>query len=145
MADFEDLINDLKKIEQNNKKAIRETNKKILADALNKVVDKTPVDTGALQQDWNFQIEGDRGLLFNDMEYAPDVEYGHRVGKGKGKSGGKKNNKKSTKKRASRRDGKRRGSVVDGVYMLRDTVNEIKNDMDKYQSFYLTQLGIKDD
>lgn len=90
MADIDDLIRDLRKIQENSKKAAKMTNMKILSDAKDIVVDKTPVDTGALKGDWNIEVDVLRGLLFNDMEYATNVEFGHRV---RGGGGGKKRRK----------------------------------------------------
>lgn len=137
MQDIDDFINDLMKIEKNNKKAIKMTNKKILSDGLNIVVDKTPVDTGTLRGDWNFEVDGNKGVLFNDLEYAPHVEYGHRL---RGKDG----KKRRVKKGYIRKDGKKKGSMVEGVYMLRDTMNELDSKLDKYQKYYIKRLGLED-
>lgn len=145
MADFDDLIRDLKKIEKNCKKAALETNKKIISDALDIVKDKTPVDTSALKNTWDWSVDEDRGLLFNDMDYAPDVEFGHRVSRKGG--GGKKRRKGNKDKviRRGRKDGKATGSPVEGVYMLRDTMNAIKSNMDYYSSYYIKELGLEND
>ena len=148
MADIDDLIRDLKKIQENCEEAAKKTNMKIISDAKDMVVDKTPVDTGALQGDWNIEVDSKRGLLFNDMEYAPHVEYGHRVRcGGKGGGGGKKRRKGNKDKvvRSGRKDGKATGSPVEGVYMLRDTMNEIKSNMDYYSKYYIARLGLEDD
>lgn len=145
MADIDDMIADLMAISENYPKAVQETNKKILSDALDKVKDKTPVDTGALKGDWDWDILDDTsGLLHNNMEYADDVEFGHSVrGKGKKKSGGKKNEKKSEKERKSRQDGKQKGSKVDGVHMLRDTKDELAANMDEYGKIFIEELGLE--
>lgn len=145
MADVNDLIRDLKKIQKNSQNAAKKTNMKIIADAKDMVVDKTPVDTGALQGDWNIEVDDLIGLLFNDMDYAPDVEFGHRVSRKGG--GGKKRRKGNKDKviRRGRKDGKATGSPVEGVYMLRDTMNAIKSNMDYYSSYYIKELGLEDD
>lgn len=145
MADVNDLIRDLKKIQKNSQNAAKKTNMKIIADAKDMVVDKTPVDTGALQGDWNIEVDDLIGLLFNDMDYAPDVEFGHRVSRKGG--GGKKRRKGNKDKvvRQGRKDGKATGSPVEGVYMLRDTMNAIKSNMDYYSSYYIKELGLEDD
>lgn len=145
MADVNDLIRDLKKIQKNSQNAAKKTNMKIIADAKDMVVDKTPVDTGALQGDWNIEVDDLIGLLFNDMDYAPDVEFGHRVSR---KGGGSKKRRKGNKDkvvRRGRKDGKATGSPVEGVYMLRDTMNAIKSNMDYYSSYYIKELGLEDD
>lgn len=146
MADINDLIRDLKKIQENSQNAAKKTNMKIISDAKDMVVDKTPVDTGALQGDWNIEVDDLRGLLFNDMEYAPSVEFGHRV-KSRGGEGGKKRRKGNKDKvvRRGRKDGKATGSPVEGVYMLRDTMNAIKNNIDYYSKYYIARLGLEDD
>ena len=145
MADVNDLIRDLKKIQKNSQNAAKKTNMKIIADAKDMVVDKTPVDTGALQGDWNIEVDDLIGLLFNDMDYAPDVEFGHRVSRKGG--GGKKRRKGNKDKvvRRGRKDGKATGSPVEGVYMLRDTMNAIKSNMDYYSDYYIKELGLKND
>lgn len=145
MADVNDLIRDLKKIQKNSQNAAKKTNMKIIADAKDMVVDKTPVDTGALQGDWNIEVDDLIGLLFNDMDYAPDVEFGHRVSRKGG--GGKKRRKGNKDKvvRRGRKDGKATGSPVEGVYMLRDTMNAIKSNMDYYSSYYIKELGLEND
>ena len=145
MADVNDLIRDLKKIQKNSQNAAKKTNMKIIADAKDMVVDKTPVDTGALQGDWNIEVDDLIGLLFNDMDYAPDVEFGHRVSRKGG--GGKKRRKGNKDKvvRSGRKDGKATGSPVEGVYMLRDTMNAIKSNMDYYSRYYIARLGLEDD
>lgn len=144
MADIDDLIRDLRKIQENSEKAAKMTNMKILSDAKDIVTDKTPVDTGALKGDWNIEVDVLRGLLFNDIEYAANVEFGHRV---RGGGGGKKRRKGNKDKvvRRGRKDGKAKGSPVEGVYMLRDTMNAIKSNMDYYSSHYIKELGLEND
>ncbi|EEA84828.1 HK97 gp10 family phage protein [Peptacetobacter hiranonis] len=147
MADIDDLIRDLNKIQENSEKAMKNTIMKILSDANEIVVDKTPVgDTGDLHKDWNIEVDGKKGMLFNDMEYAPHVEFGHRVRGGGG--GGKKRRKGNKKKKVrekGRKDGKAKGSPVEGVYMLRDTMNQIKSNMDYYGEYYIKELGLEND
>lgn len=146
MADIDDLIRDLNKIQENSEKAMKNTIMKILSDANEIVVDKTPVDTRDLQGGWNIEIDGKKGLLFNDTEHAPHVEFGHRVRGGGG--GGKKRRKGNKKKKVrekGRKDGKAKGSPVEGVYMLRDTMNQIKSNMDYYSDYYIAQLGLEND
>lgn len=144
MADINDLIRDLRKIQENSEKAAKATNMKILSDASDIVVDKTPVDTGTLQSAWDIEVDGKKGMLFNDIEYAPYVEFGHRVNGGRGSEKRRKGNRKKVV-RHDRKDGKAKGSPVEGVYMLRDTMNTIKSNMDYYSNYYIKELGLKDD
>lgn len=143
MADINDLIRDLRKIQENSEKAAKATNMKILSDASDIVVAKTPVDTGTLRSAWDIEVDGKKGMLFNDIEYAPHIEYGHRVKGGSGNKSRRKGNKKKVKR--GRKDGKAKGSPVEGVYMLRDTMNTIKSNMDYYSNYYIKELGLKDD
>lgn len=47
---------------------------------------RTPVDTGALKNLWQRKNVGKyRQLIFNATSYSKDVEYGHRIGKGRKK------------------------------------------------------------
>lgn len=113
MADIDDLIRDLNKIQENSEKAMKNTIMKILSDANEIVVDKTPVgDTGDLHKDWNIEVDGKKGMLFNDMEYAPHVEFGHRVRGGGG--GGKKRRKGNKKKKLEKRKKGRKSERVAG-------------------------------
>lgn len=46
----------------------------------------TPVDTGSLKGGWQRENAGSfKQVIYNDVEYARHVEYGHRVGKSKTK------------------------------------------------------------
>lgn len=50
------------------------------------VKENTPVDTGALKNLWQRKNVGKyRQLIFNATSYSKDVEYGHRIGKGRKK------------------------------------------------------------
>lgn len=71
---------------------------------LGKVKLKTPVDTGVLRNSWRIK-EGDKLVsVFNNVEYAQYVEYGHRVGKS--------------------------SKVIDGRYMLTKSVDEIARELE---------------
>lgn len=48
------------------------------------VKQKTPVETGSLRREWNIEIVQKQGemyytIVFNPLEYAPYIEYGHRT------------------------------------------------------------------
>ena len=67
-----------------------------------RVKNKTPVDTGRLRNSWTSTVSGATAEIFTPVEYAPYVEFGHRV----------------------KIHGKFTGNVVPGRYMLRDGVQE---------------------
>ena len=63
---------------------------------------KTPVDTGRLRNSWTSTVSGNTAEIFTPVEYAPYVEFGHRV----------------------KIHGRLTGNVVQGRFMLRDGVQE---------------------
>ena len=66
-----------------------------------KVKLKTPVSTGVLRRSWRVKSEGQLAkIVYNNVKYAPYIEYGHRTRGGK--------------------------SFVDGRYMLTKSVQEIE-------------------
>lgn len=67
-----------------------------------RVKNKTPVDTGRLRNSWSSTVSGTTAEIFTPVEYAPYVEFGHRV----------------------KIHGKFTGTVVPGRFMLRDGVQE---------------------
>ena len=80
-----------------------------------KVKLKTPVDSGVLRRSWQPKRVGNlERLVFNNVKYAPHVEYGHRTRGGK--------------------------SFVDGVYMLEKSVKEIESELDKEFSIMIDNL-----
>ena len=69
-----------------------------------KVKLKTPVDSGVLRRSWRVKKDGDLArIVYNNIHYAPHIEYGHRTRGGK--------------------------SFVDGRYMLTKSVQEIEETM----------------
>ena len=80
-----------------------------------KVKLKTPVDSGVLRRSWRVKKDGDLArIVYNNVRYAPHIEYGHRTRGGK--------------------------SFVDGVYMLEKSVKEIEKDMNKEFSIMIDNL-----
>ena len=80
-----------------------------------KVKLKTPVDSGVLRRSWQTKKDGDLArIVYNNVKYAPHVEYGHRTRGGK--------------------------SFVDGVYMLEKSVKEIESELDKEFSIMIENL-----
>jgi surface antigen len=81
--------------------------------ALNKVKKKTPVDKGTLRKNWQASNAKHFGGVFlidiyNNTEYAPFIENGHRIVRG-GRTVG----------------------YQPGVFMLRDAIKEVDDNWDK--------------
>lgn len=86
---------DFKQLEQLNKnmeklmgadldKFCTQAAKELAGRLLNKVVKRTPVDTGALRDAWTVTQVGHRGIhytvvVLNNLQYGVYVEYGHRT------------------------------------------------------------------
>ena len=96
----------------------KEANKKldiIASKLISKVKLKTPVDSGTLRRSWQpKKVSNLERIIFNNVKYAPYVEYGHRTRGGK--------------------------SFVDGVYMLEKSVKEIESELDKEFSIMIDNL-----
>ncbi len=65
----------------------------------------TPVDTGHLRNGWHQKTQGYSSTVYNNREYSRYVEMGHRV----------------------KIHGKFTGGVVEGAHMLRDAIDESKD------------------
>ncbi|WP_278437948.1 HK97 gp10 family phage protein [Leuconostoc lactis] len=81
--------------------------------ALNKIKKKTPVDKGTLRRNWQASNAKHFGGVFlidiyNNTEYAPFIENGHRIVRG-GRTVG----------------------YNSGVFMLRDAIKEVDDNWDK--------------
>ena len=82
---------------------------------IRKVKLKTPVDSGVLQKSWRSKKDGDLArIVYNNVHYAPHIEYGHRT--------------------------RGRKSFVDGQYMLTKSVKEIESDIEKEFSIMIDNL-----
>ena len=80
-----------------------------------KVKLKTPVDSGVLRRSWRSKKDGQFArIIYNNVHYAPYVEYGHRTRGGK--------------------------SFVDGRYMLTKSVQEIEETMTSEFSMMIEDL-----
>ena len=76
---------------------------------------KTPVDSGLLRRSWRSKKDGDLArIVYNNVHYAPHIEYGHRTRGGK--------------------------SFVDGQYMLTKSVKEIESELDNQLSILIENL-----
>ena len=78
---------------------------------------KTPVDTGQLRRSWELE-KGDLYVkLYNNVEYAQFVEFGHRTRGGK--------------------------SYVEGVYMLKTSFEKTEKDFENDLEKLLKKYGFK--
>ena len=92
-------------------KSLSSISQKLIA----KVKLKTPVDSGTLRRSWRVKKEGDLArIIYNNIHYAPHIEYGHRTRGGK--------------------------SFVDGRYMLTKSVQEIESELDNQLSTIIENL-----
>lgn len=84
MRELEDLRKNFVKFEKVLDKIMTEAIEEIALRTLRKITKRTPVDTGNLRMSWDisrvrktgtgYQIE-----ILNPAEYAPYIEYGHRI------------------------------------------------------------------
>ena len=82
---------------------------------IKKVKLKTPVDTGKLRNSWMPKKTGElERVVYNNLHYAPHIEYGHRTRGGK--------------------------SFVDGAYMLKKSVKEIEDEFEEELSILIENL-----
>ena len=80
-----------------------------------KVKLKTPVDSGVLRRSWRSKKDGELArIIYNNVHYAPYIEYGHRTRGGK--------------------------SFVDGRYMLAKSVKEIEGTLTDEFSMMIEDL-----
>ena len=92
-------------------KSLNKISQKLVA----KVKLKTPVDSGVLRRSWRVKKDGDLArIVYNNVKYAPYVEYGHRTRGGK--------------------------SFIDGRYMLTKSVEEIESELDNQLSILIENL-----
>ena len=82
---------------------------------VNRVKLKTPIDTGVLKKSWHVKMPQKlTRIIYNNVHYAPHVEYGHRT--------------------------RGRKSFVDGQYMLTKSVKEIEDTMTREFSMMIENL-----
>ena len=92
-------------------KTLNRTSQKLVA----KVKLKTPVDSGVLRRSWRVKKDGELArIIYNNVHYAPHIEYGHRTRGGK--------------------------SFVDGRYMLTKSVQEIEDTLTSEFSIMIENL-----
>ena len=92
-------------------KSLNKISQKLVA----KVKLKSPVDTGVLRRSWRVKKDGDLArIIYNNVHYAPYIEYGHRTRGGK--------------------------SFVDGRYMLTKSIEEIESELDNQLSILIENL-----
>ena len=109
------LIRTLKNSSNNFNDEANKTLNKISQKLVAKVKLKTPVDTGVLRRSWRVKSEGQLArIVYNNVHYAPHIEYGHRTRGGK--------------------------SFVDGRYMLTKSVKEIEGTLTSEFSIMIENL-----
>ena len=92
-------------------KSLNKISQKLVA----KVKLKTPVNSGVLRRSWRVKKDGELArIVYNNVEYGPYVEYGHRTRGGK--------------------------SFVDGQYMLTKSVKEIEDTLTSEFSMMIEDL-----
>ena len=108
------LNNSSNNFDEEAKKSLNKISQKLVA----KVKLKTPVGKvkgGTLRKSWRVKKDGQFvRIVYNNVRYAPHVEYGHRTRGGK--------------------------SFVDGRYMLTKSVKEIESKLDKEFSIMIENL-----
>ena len=109
------LTNTLNNMSNNFDDEASATLNKISQKLIAKVKLKTPVDSGVLRRSWRVKKEGELArIIYNNIHYAPHVEYGHRTRGGK--------------------------SFVDGRYMLTKSVQEIEETLTSEFSIMIENL-----
>ncbi|WP_195238668.1 HK97 gp10 family phage protein [Romboutsia sp. 1001285H_161024_C4] len=107
---LDQLIDQFERAEKNVPHEISKLTAILGSDLLSRVKDKTPVDTGALKNDWKMKpLDPFSIVVYNTIKYANLIEYGHRTRNGYG--------------------------YVDGVYMLKKSVDELMTDRELYDYF----------
>lgn len=113
--DFEKLIKDMKATEQDFNKFLRDFLLRMAQEVLRETKPKTPVDTGALKNAWALGDITGSGKdiaveILNPMEYATDIEYGHRIVVGTGEN-------------------KREVGWYNGKFMLKTSIENVQRKM----------------
>lgn len=113
--EFTKTLNDASNnFEKETEKTLNNITSKLIA----KVKLKTPVakvNGGTLRRSWKSKKVNElERIVYNNVEYGPYVEYGHRTRGGK--------------------------SFVDGIYMLEKSVKEIESELDKEFSIMIDNL-----
>ena len=115
---FDAFNKDLNVLKQRFPQEIESFLVEIASRGLRKAKQRSPVDTGELRRNWNIgkvKRSGDSLSieLYNNTEYAPYVEYGHRT---------------------------RNGGFVPGVYMLEITLMELERELPRHLYKLLQRL-----
>lgn len=84
VKELEDLNKNFTKFEKILDQIAIEALQDIAAKTIAKIIERTPVDTGTLQNSWDISrvkktSTGYEMEILNPTEYAPYVEYGHRI------------------------------------------------------------------
>ena len=114
---IEDFLKNINKIQSNFHSDLQNLVEKHGGILLRNTKMKTPVDTGQLRRSWELE-KGDLYVkLYNNVEYAQFIEFGHRTRGGK--------------------------SYVEGVYMLKTSFEKTKKDFENDLEKLLKKYGFK--
>ena len=104
-GDWEKLAKKLEKIATDTPQKVEVTLKQVAEETIKEAKEETPADTGQLRMGWHRKNDGSfKQMIYNNVEYANHVEYGHRAVY----------------------FGKDTGKVVPGVFMLKKTIEKLE-------------------
>jgi hypothetical protein len=83
-SEFEQLAKSMQRMQADYPRFVEDCIRELASSLLAKTVARTPVDTGTLRRNWQLgpveRVGGGYSIeLFNPIEYAPYVEFGHRT------------------------------------------------------------------
>lgn len=104
MKDVNDFMKDLQKLEKAMKQDKTDLLDKAADNIIKKLEEKTPAGEHELQKSWSKKKTPNGVEVGSELDYAPNVEYGGRT---------------------------KEGRIIEGAHMMRDTVNEVGEDVEK--------------
>ena len=117
ISGIDELINQIERARINFPRDLQKLIEKHGGKLLRDTKMKTPVDTGQLRRSWELEKEDLYIRLYNNVEYAQFIEWGHRT------KGGK--------------------SYVEGVYMLKTSFEKAKKNFEEDLENLFKKYGFK--
>ena len=117
ISGIDELINQIERTRINFPRDLQKLIEKHGGKLLRDTKMKTPVDTGQLRRSWELEKEDLYIRLYNNVEYAQFIEWGHRT------KGGK--------------------SYVEGVYMLKTSFEKTKKNFEEDLENLFKKYGFK--
>lgn len=117
ISGIDELINQIERTRINFPRDLQKLIEKHGGKLLRDTKMKTPVDTGQLRRSWELEKEDLYIRLYNNVEYAQFIEWGHRT------KGGK--------------------SYVEGVYMLKTSFEKAKKNFEEDLENLFKKYGFK--